>query len=241
MNLDTFSYEWRDVVDHVDISIDGSPPVTYYPIFDNTCKSRFRIYDSDEDGIPDVRESFVEVWSEFVIILPDSLSPHPEGDYQYTIHFNDGTTLSGTIFYQAGLTEDEWPPVAIKSVDMDETTGEFKIEWDYPSSPGQPTEDEKLQIRIDCFKKDGDRRYIDFRVEGWLGSFTSFTFPRFFADFLNAVGVEYFALRISTYNRNRLTYSYAATQLYAIDGYTIKLKRKDLFSKDEGKPFKHIW
>lgn len=251
LDLDTLSYEWRDVVDHVDISINGSLPVSYYPIFDKNCGSRFRVYDSSGDGVPDNRENIVHVWSEYVITLPADLTPHPEGVYSYIIHFNDGSTLPADpetdpplevdVSGAGGLTGEEWPPVTIKSVDMDETTGVLTIEWENPTLPYPPAPDKKLNIRIDTFKKDGDRRYIQSRVEGWLGRFTSFRFPRFFADFLNSVGVEYFALRISTHNWSRLTESYTAIQLYAIDGYTIKLKRKDLFSKDEGKPFKHTW
>lgn len=213
---EVFGSGLKDLVDHVDISINDGDPVSFDPTFSTWIHSEFR----------DV-EWFVNIGTEYEIIFPES--PHPEGDYHYTIHFNDGATLSDTIFFPAGVSADEWPPVTITSVEMDETTGELTIDWVVPDPSPYPL-DQQIQIRIDCYGKKGHWKYLRIKFNLPL-NLDAFTFSPRLADLLNSTGAEYFDIHIRVYTPDHLNASLTNRQVYAIDGYKIELKRRDLWSR----------
>ena len=245
VDYDAFNLVWKDVVDYVDISIDGEYVGRYCPPFHTDISSRFIFTDKNENGRIDhepwleEKESSVGAWPDYYITLPESLTPHPGGLYEFTIHFNDSEPdLVHTQNISAGKTASEWPPVTIKSVDMDETTGEIMIEWDLPTIHDPPDENAHFQIRMYCYDKTGDYKYYHFRVNVLDPLLKTFTLGHAFADILNSNGVEYFDIQFRVISPDSATISKSSRQVYAIDGYKIKLKKKDLWSKHIKRIFK---
>ena len=245
VDYDAFNWVWKDVVDSMDISINDEHVGRYYPTFHTDISSRFIFTDRNGNGRIDhepwleEKEASVGAWPDYYIILPEWLTPHPGGIYEYTIHFNNSEPdLVGTQDISAGKTASELPPVTIISVDMDETTGELTIEWDLPAIHDPPDEDVHFQIRMYCYDKTGDYKYYHFRVNVLDPLLKTFTLGHAFADILNSNGVKYFDIQFRVSTPDYATTSRSSRQVYAIDGYKIKLKKKDLWSKHIKRIFK---
>ena len=252
IDYEAFNLVWKDVVDYVDISIDDVYVGRYCPTFHTDISSRFIFTDRNGNGRIDhepwleEKTNSVGAWPDYYITLPASLTPHPGGIYSYIIHFNDGSTLPAdpesdpplTADVPEGLTADEWPPVTIISVDMDETTGELTIEWDLPAIHYSPDEDVRFQIRMYCYDKTGDYKYYHFRVNVLNPLLKTFTLGHAFADILNSNGANYFDIQFRVSPPDYATFSRSSRQVYAIKGYKIKLKKKDLWSKHIKRIFK---
>ena len=120
---------------------------------------------------------------------------------------------------------------------MDETTGELTIEWDLPAIHDPPDEGAHFQIRMYCYDKPG-YKYYHFRVNVLDPLLKTFALGHAFADILNSNRVKDFDIQFRVSTPDYATFSRSSRQVYAIKGYKIKLKKKDLWSKHIKRIFK---